>query len=127
MWTSALRRLVCLAAAALHQNEPVLLVGETGAGKTSVCDVLAAAAGRRLHSFNCHQSTDSADLLGGQRPVRHRAALAADARAAAARAGVADGALEDMAAALQRIDTPEAAAARAKMAEATALLSLIHI
>ena len=125
VWTSALRRLVCLAAAALHQNEPVLLVGETGAGKTSVCDVLAAAAGRRLHSFNCHQSTDSADLLGGQRPVRHRAALAADARAAAARAGVADGALEDMAAALQRIDTPEAAAARAKMAEATALFAWV--
>ncbi|WFD41675.1 hypothetical protein MPSI1_000307 [Malassezia psittaci] len=88
VWTSAMRRLVCLSAVALAYNEPVLLVGETGAGKTSVCDVLAEAFGRDLHSFNCHQNTDSADLLGGQRPIRDRAVRVANARSAAADAGV---------------------------------------
>ena len=88
VWTAAMRRLVCLAAVALAHNEPVLLVGETGAGKTSVCDILAAAYERPLHSFSCHQNTDSADLLGGQRPIRDRAARVADARAAAAAAGI---------------------------------------
>jgi len=84
VWTSAMRRLVGLAAAAVHYEEPVLLVGETGAGKTSVCDVLSTAFGRPLHSVSCHQNTDSADLLGGQRPLRDRAARAAEARAQAA-------------------------------------------
>lgn len=84
VWTSALRRLVCLAAVAVHYEEPVLLVGETGAGKTSVCDVLATAFGCALHSVSCHQNTDSADLLGGQRPLRDRAARTAAARVAAA-------------------------------------------
>ncbi|WFC94542.1 hypothetical protein MBRA1_001174 [Malassezia brasiliensis] len=88
VWTAAMRRLVCLAAVALAHNEPVLLVGETGAGKTSVCDILAAAYERPLHSFSCHQNTDSADLLGGQRPIRDRAARVAEARSAAAAAGV---------------------------------------
>lgn len=104
VWTSSMRRLVCLTAAALQQNEPVLLVGETGAGKTSVCDILAAAFGRSLYSFNCHQNTDSADLLGSQRPLRNRASLAAEARLAAERVlleSVQDMPLEQLAARLQ--------------------------
>ncbi|WFD22919.1 hypothetical protein MEQU1_001598 [Malassezia equina] len=84
VWTCAMRRLVGLAAAAVHYEEPVLLVGETGAGKTSVCDVLSTAFGRPLHSVSCHQNTDSADLLGGQRPLRDRATRTSEARAKAA-------------------------------------------
>ncbi|KAK4054525.1 AAA ATPase midasin [Microbotryomycetes sp. JL201] len=77
VWTGAMRRLYFLIAAALHRDEPVLLVGETGAGKTSVCQALAAAVGRRLHIVGCHQNTETADLLGGQRPLRNRAAIQA--------------------------------------------------
>ena len=84
VWTGAMSRLVVLAALALVHREPVLLVGETGAGKTSVCDVLAHAFGVSLHSFNCHQNTDSSDLLGGQRPLRDRSARQAAAAAEAA-------------------------------------------
>ncbi|GAC77348.1 translation initiation factor 2C [Moesziomyces antarcticus T-34] len=80
--TSAFQRLLCLVATSLRYNEPVLLVGETGAGKTSVCEVLATAFGRQLHCVNCHQNTDTADLLGGQRPLRNRAALQRSAAAA---------------------------------------------
>ncbi|KAM0791302.1 hypothetical protein ACM66B_005774 [Microbotryomycetes sp. NB124-2] len=77
VWTGAMRRLYFLIAAALHRDEPVLLVGETGAGKTSVCQALAAAVGKRLHIVGCHQNTETADLLGGQRPLRNRAAIQA--------------------------------------------------
>ncbi|SYW78136.1 related to MDN1 - Huge dynein-related AAA-type ATPase (midasin) [Ustilago bromivora] len=80
--TSAFQRLLCLVATSLRYNEPVLLVGETGAGKTSVCEVLATAFGRQLHCVNCHQNTDTADLLGGQRPLRNRAAQQNSAKAA---------------------------------------------
>ncbi|KAJ9475426.1 Midasin [Pseudozyma hubeiensis] len=80
--TSAFQRLLCLVATSLRYNEPVLLVGETGAGKTSVCEVLATAFGRDLHCVNCHQNTDTADLLGGQRPLRNRAAQQNSAKAA---------------------------------------------
>ncbi|BGP25033.1 midasin [Rhodotorula toruloides] len=77
VWTSAMRRLYFLIAASLQRHEPVLLVGETGAGKTSVCQALAHAVSRLLHIVGCHQNTETADLLGGQRPLRNRASLQA--------------------------------------------------
>ncbi|GAA5820590.1 hypothetical protein JCM11251_003065 [Rhodosporidiobolus azoricus] len=80
VWTSAMRRLYFLIAASLQRNEPVLLVGETGAGKTSVCQALALALSSQLHIVGCHQNTETADLLGGQRPLRNRAALQAALR-----------------------------------------------
>ena len=75
VWTSAMRRLFILVARALRSNEPVLLVGETGSGKTSVCQIYADAVARRLYSLSCHQNTETADLIGGLRPVRNRAAV----------------------------------------------------
>jgi len=75
VWTSAMQRLFILLARALRHNEPVLLVGETGSGKTSVCELYAKTTNRDLKSLNCHQNTETADLLGGQRPIRNRALL----------------------------------------------------
>ncbi|GMK55960.1 hypothetical protein CspeluHIS016_0210160 [Cutaneotrichosporon spelunceum] len=72
VWTQAMQRLFALVAAAAAHDEPVLLVGETGCGKTSVCEVLAAAFGQKLVGINCHQNMETADLLGSQRPVRNR-------------------------------------------------------
>ncbi|BGP48616.1 AAA ATPase midasin [Rhodotorula kratochvilovae] len=80
VWTSAMRRLYFLIAASLLRHEPVLLVGETGSGKTSVCQALAHALSRQLHIVGCHQNTETADLLGGQRPLRNRAAIQAGLR-----------------------------------------------
>lgn len=51
-------------------EEPVLLVGETGTGKTSVCQLVAAKRGQRLHILNCNQHTETSDFLGGFRPNR---------------------------------------------------------
>lgn len=75
VWTQAMRRLYVLVAQALRNNEPVLLVGETGCGKTTVCQMLAEAFGKDLHIVNAHQNTETGDLIGAQRPVRNRAAV----------------------------------------------------
>ncbi|TVY82548.1 Midasin [Lachnellula suecica] len=75
VWTQAMRRLYVLVANALRNNEPVLLVGETGCGKTTVCQMLADAFAKDLHIVNAHQNTETGDLIGAQRPVRNRAAI----------------------------------------------------
>lgn len=70
VWTFNMRRLAVLIAKAFIYNEPVLLVGETGCGKTTICQVLAALSQRQLLSVNCHMHIESSDFLGGLRPVR---------------------------------------------------------
>ncbi|KAG6377007.1 hypothetical protein JVT61DRAFT_1050 [Boletus reticuloceps] len=80
VWTHAMRRLFVLVSRALRFNEPVLLVGETGSGKTSVCQLYAEVVSKHLHTLNCHQNTETADLIGGLRPVRNRGATSSDAR-----------------------------------------------
>ncbi|KAE9368077.1 P-loop containing nucleoside triphosphate hydrolase protein, partial [Stipitochalara longipes BDJ] len=75
VWTQAMRRLYVLVAHALRNNEPVLLVGETGCGKTTVCQMLADAFNKDLHIVNAHQNTETGDLIGAQRPIRNRAAI----------------------------------------------------
>ncbi|KAG8936254.1 hypothetical protein FRC02_003546 [Tulasnella sp. 418] len=75
IWTSTLQRTFTLVFNALSHNEPVLLVGETGCGKTSVCELFATMMGQKLTTVSCHQNTETADLLGGQRPVRNRGLL----------------------------------------------------
>lgn len=75
VWNNAMRRLYVLVAHALRNNEPMLLVGETGCGKTTVCQMLAEAFGKELHIVNAHQNTETGDLIGAQRPVRNRAAV----------------------------------------------------
>ncbi|KAF9637501.1 von Willebrand factor type A [Lasiodiplodia theobromae] len=75
VWTRAMRRLYALVANALRHNEPVLLVGETGCGKTTVCQMLADAFTKQLFIVNAHQNTETGDLIGAQRPIRNRAFL----------------------------------------------------
>ncbi|KAF9769272.1 hypothetical protein IL306_013319, partial [Fusarium sp. DS 682] len=75
VWTHAMRRLYVLVSRALRNNEPVLLVGETGCGKTTVVQLLAEALQKELHIINAHQNTETGDLIGSQRPVRNRGAI----------------------------------------------------
>lgn len=51
-------------------NEPVLLVGDTGGGKTTICRILAEMNGQELTTVNCHMHTESSDFIGGLHPVR---------------------------------------------------------
>ena len=78
IWTKAMQRLYILVCRGLKFNEPILLVGETGSGKTSVCQVFADASSQQLVGLNCHQNTETADIIGGLRPVRNRSSLQAD-------------------------------------------------
>ncbi|KAK5990072.1 Midasin [Cladobotryum mycophilum] len=75
VWTHAMRRLYVLVSRALRNNEPVLLVGETGCGKTTVVQLLAEALKKELNIVNAHQNTETGDLIGSQRPIRNRGAI----------------------------------------------------
>lgn len=72
-------RLARLILGAVACGEAVLLVGETGVGKTALCQALfsspseqaTATSGTLLTIVNCHQTTEVGDLLGSYRPIRH--------------------------------------------------------
>lgn len=70
VWTFNMRRMAVLAAKAIQFNEPALLVGPTGCGKTTICQILADTVPTQLRILNCHMHTEGADFLGGLRPFR---------------------------------------------------------
>lgn len=72
VWTKAIRRLFVLVETSIKYKEPLLLVGETGCGKTTICQLLAQLLGRQIITLNAHQNTETGDILGAQRPVRNR-------------------------------------------------------
>lgn len=67
-----MRQLAVTVWKALEFSEPVLLVGETGGGKTTVCSLIAESNKQKLVTVNCHMHTESSDFIGGLRPVRDR-------------------------------------------------------
>ncbi|XP_077950103.1 midasin isoform X1 [Gasterosteus aculeatus] len=71
VWTHSMRRLAVLVGRALRFGESVLLVGDTGCGKTTICQLFAALAGKKFFAVNCHLHMETSDFLGGLRPVRH--------------------------------------------------------
>lgn len=75
IWTKAMRRLAVLVMISMQNNEPLLLVGETGCGKTTVCQMIAQFFDKDLIIVNAHQNTETGDLLGAQRPIRNRSEL----------------------------------------------------
>ncbi|VDN03465.1 unnamed protein product [Thelazia callipaeda] len=64
--TDAIRRMIILVTQSWRFNEPVLIVGETGCGKTTVAELLTNGT---LLTLNCHERTEAADFLGSLRPV----------------------------------------------------------
>ncbi|CAJ1950871.1 unnamed protein product [Sphenostylis stenocarpa] len=73
--TKGMQRLYFLVERCYNLREPVLLVGETGGGKTTVCQLLSACLQLKLHTLNCHQYTETSDFIGGFRPIRERSTL----------------------------------------------------
>lgn len=67
-----MKRMFKLVGRCLRFGEPLLLVGETGTGKTTVCQVYAELLGQHLSILNCHQHTETADFIGGLRPIRNK-------------------------------------------------------
>ncbi|XP_034060418.1 LOW QUALITY PROTEIN: midasin [Gymnodraco acuticeps] len=72
VWTLGMRRLAVLVGRALRFGESVLLVGDTGCGKTTICQLFAALSAQKFFSVNCHLHMETSDFLGGLRPVRHQ-------------------------------------------------------
>ena len=72
-WTKSMRRLYVLITRALKSHEPVLLVGETGSGKTTICQAIAETMRTKIHIVNAHQNMETGDLIGAQRPIRDKA------------------------------------------------------
>ncbi|XP_034939027.1 midasin [Chelonus insularis] len=70
VWTYHMRRMAVLVIKSCEFKEPVLLVGETGGGKTTVCQLVAAIRNKKLFVVNCHMHTESSDFLGNLRPIR---------------------------------------------------------
>ena len=52
VYTAATLRLLEQISVSLQMDEPVLLVGETGTGKTSCVQEIAKLQGKKLHVFN---------------------------------------------------------------------------
>ncbi|XP_015604930.1 midasin [Cephus cinctus] len=75
VWTYHMRRMAVLVKKSCEFREPVLLVGETGGGKTTICQLIAVMSGQKLYSVNCHMHTESSDFLGNLRPVREHSDL----------------------------------------------------
>jgi midasin len=75
VWTKAMRRVFVLVSEALRNNEPVLLVGETGSGKTQICQAVAEIYGKEIFIVNAHVNLETGDLVGAQRPLRNRSAI----------------------------------------------------
>ncbi|KAI1718698.1 AAA domain (dynein-related subfamily) domain-containing protein [Ditylenchus destructor] len=63
--TFSMCRMLVLCSEAWRCNEAVLMVGETGCGKTTCAHVLA----RDLFSINCNERTETSDFLGNIRPT----------------------------------------------------------
>ncbi|XP_054829779.1 midasin [Eublepharis macularius] len=78
VWTRSMMRLAVLVGRALEFGEPVLLVGDTGCGKTTICQMFAALANQKLYSVNCHLHMETSDFLGGLRPIRQRSKVKED-------------------------------------------------
>ena len=69
-WTRQAKRVAVLLHQCIECNEAALLVGETGTGKTTMCQYIANLCRKPLVIVNAHQSSEASDFLGSMRPVR---------------------------------------------------------
>ncbi|KAL8290339.1 hypothetical protein RQP46_002597 [Phenoliferia psychrophenolica] len=56
-------------AVSIRLSEPVLMVGETGTGKTTAVGHLVDSLGKNLTALNLSNQTEAGDLVGGFRPI----------------------------------------------------------
>ncbi|GJD10717.1 Midasin [Galdieria sulphuraria] len=68
--TPSLFRMIALVKRAFEHQESVLLIGETGIGKTTCIQVLAEYENNFLWTVSCHRHLDVSDFIGAFRPRR---------------------------------------------------------
>jgi len=56
----------------VQNNEPSIIIGDTGIGKTTACQLLAESRSQRLHILNCNRNTETSDFVGGYRPNKSK-------------------------------------------------------
>lgn len=66
-WTNSMKRLYALTDKCVKNKEPVLLVGETGCGKTTVCQLISLFEAIQMFTISCHQNSEASDFIGGLR------------------------------------------------------------
>ena len=74
-WTKSLLRMYRLINECIINKEPILLVGETGTGKTTICQIFSNILNRSLNIINIHQNTETSDFIGGLRPIRNKSKI----------------------------------------------------
>ena len=65
----SVKRVFTLTEKCLNNNEPVLLIGDTGTGKTIFCQILSYLRQSNLKIINCHENMDVSDFIGSMRSV----------------------------------------------------------
>ncbi|CAE8606408.1 unnamed protein product, partial [Polarella glacialis] len=68
-YTSVHARVLQALASAIRNDEPALLVGDTGTGKTSVVQHIGQMLGQEVLVYNFNEQSESTELIGGFRPV----------------------------------------------------------
>ncbi|KAI3381642.1 hypothetical protein SNEBB_009765 [Seison nebaliae] len=74
--TKNLLKTIVLSIVAMEYQEPILLVGETGIGKTSICQWITSLyynyekMNNKLDIINCHLNSETSDFIGTLRPSR---------------------------------------------------------
>lgn len=68
-------RLLERIALCMYFDEPCLLVGDTGCGKTTLAQHLAQMFKKKLQIYNMNQGSDAMDLIGGFKPIDIRLLL----------------------------------------------------
>ena len=69
-FTRTLQRQASVIHICLSHKEAVLLVGETGRAKTTICKLLALAMHVNLFQINVHEETEASDFLGSMQTVK---------------------------------------------------------
>lgn len=75
VWTPSMIRLFALLFTSVSNGESPLLVGVSGAGKTTSVELIAAIMAQQLVQVNLHKHTESADFIGSLRPLRSRESM----------------------------------------------------
>ncbi|SBS89388.1 dynein-related AAA-type ATPase, putative, partial [Plasmodium malariae] len=65
-------RIICLLLKCFKNKESALLIGETGCGKTTCCELLSFVKNIKLNVLNCNESTDVYDIIGSLKLVQNK-------------------------------------------------------
>ena len=63
-FTKSIERIITLIDKSISNHEAVLLIGDTGVGKTLSLEYLSSFYKRKLTTINCHENMDTNDFLG---------------------------------------------------------------